>query len=159
MRSSRRNHSPANGPAVQQLSENEIVERYGALLETGLPGWRQLQGYPETLMLYPDSLLPASRTEIESAILQMGRRLSANGQLDDESLNIMRHCWGALANFIPAESVARAQAFHRALADRRYDDIAADNGESLALDSKALEQSRMRMKEFDRTFHGSPHQS
>jgi hypothetical protein len=121
-----------------------IIGSYSALLDTGVSEWSQGR-----TLVCPESLLPASRTEIEESIFRLGRMLHRNGQLTQDSRETLRHCYSELAHFIPDDLAHGARAHSLAIRERRFSDIAADNGLSTSVLSSSIESSKLRRLEFD----------
>ena len=121
-----------------------IIDSYSVLLERGVAEWDAAG-----MLVYPESLLPASRPEIEESILSLGRKLHRNGQFTQASRETLRHCYSQLAHFVPDDLAHRARAHSLALRERRFIDVAADGEMALSVLSTSIKAYELRLEAFD----------
>ncbi len=121
-----------------------IIDGYSQLLDTGLADWTA-----SGTLVYPLSLLPAPRPEIEQSLVRLGRTLHLNGQLTQQARENLTYCYQELAHFIPDDLAHRVRAFNLALRERRYEDVAKDDGQSSAILNESLEAAKLRAATFD----------
>lgn len=146
---SRRNRAAGEG-LTERLSEmsaervDEIAERYQRLLQAD----ESLKRPNISVVVKSDSRLPASKDDIEEAILIIARRLHRQGQLTDAARETFRSCYGHLGTFQPDPDAARVEQLARNMDDRRVS-TQAESALALAAMKRATDEFGERLAEFD----------
>ena len=122
-----------------------IIDAYGALLrsdaERGHVSFR--------VLVQPEASLPASKKEIENAILALGHRLHRLGHLDADAKENLRGSYSSLGFYQSNEDVRQVAQFAYAMENKDNKAILANASQARAAMDRAANECLERSYEFD----------